>query len=377
MARRSQRKAAQRGADATGPAAHAPSAPEIRLVATTLSGNSEELVADALRSVVDWVDVCLLIDTGITDTTRERAREVAGDKLVVRTLAWTNDFAAARNFALDAAAECGGDWAVTLDTDERLDVGAIDVRAVLARATEGVFYVSDAARTYVKERFFRLPTKARWSGPTHESFPAYQAGARTLEGVTFTELAKSKEAYQRKFERDAEVLARYTAEHPTDPRWWFYLGESHRHLGHHQAAAEAYDRCAALRGWDEESAWACYRAADCMLQLGRPAEAIDRCAAGLARHAGIAELAWLAGYACYQLNRDAQAIHWSKLAVVHGLFRGDGAAIQRIGFRHPSALWEGPYDVMRWAFKRLGNVAAMNEAELLYQAAKKAREATA
>ena len=39
------------------------------IVATMLSGNSEPLVADAVRSVIEWVDMFLLIDTGITDHT--------------------------------------------------------------------------------------------------------------------------------------------------------------------------------------------------------------------------------------------------------------------------------------------------------------------
>ncbi len=345
----------------------------MRIVATTLFGNNEAIVADALRSVVDWVDVCLVIDTGASDGTLARAREIAGTKLVERTLAWTDDFAAARNFALDAATELGGDWAVTLDTDERLVIGEADVRAELARATEGVLYVANETHAYVKERFFKLPTQVRWRGPTHEAFEAYRVGFRTLARVTFRELSKPPEAYRRKFERDVATLARHSAEHPDDPRWLFYLGESHRNLGHNEEAVEAYDRCAALRGWDEESAIACYRAAECLAALGRPQDALDRCVAGLARHAGVAELAWLAGYLCYQLGRDAQAVYWAQLAICHGRFRGDGDAIPRIGFRDPPALWEGPYDVLRWAEQRRGNAAAARDAERLWAEAKEAR----
>ena len=54
------------------------------IVSTTLTGSNREIIADALRSVVDWVDWCLVIDTGISDDTLEIARAVVGDKLVVR-----------------------------------------------------------------------------------------------------------------------------------------------------------------------------------------------------------------------------------------------------------------------------------------------------
>src|SRR6188768_531793 len=94
----------------------------MRIVTTTLTGNSESIIADALRSVVDWVDVCLVIDTGVSDGSLRRAREIAGSKYAQRTFTWSDDFAAARNFALDAARDLGGTWAVTLDTDERLEL---------------------------------------------------------------------------------------------------------------------------------------------------------------------------------------------------------------------------------------------------------------
>ena len=347
----------------------------MRIVSTTLTGNNESIIEDALRSVVDWVDACLVVDTGATDESLQRARAIAGDKLVVRRLEWRNDFAAARNFCLDAASELGFDWAVTLDTDERLHLGALQVRSELERATEGVLYVGDAGHHYVKERFFRLPARERWSGPTHEAFAAYKVGCRTLDGITFSELAKSAEDYQRKFRRDAQALASHTAANPGDPRWHFYLGESHRNLREHEQAVAAYDRCAALKGWDEESAWACYRAAECLCALERYEDALNRLTVGLARHAGIAELAWLAGFVCYRLGRDAQAVYWAQMAIVHGSFRGDEAAIPRIGFRDPVGLWEGPYDVLRWAEKRRGNGQAADDAERLWAQAKATREA--
>ena len=346
----------------------------VQVIATLLTGNSEAIVADAIGSVIDWVDALLLIDTGVTDGTLERARDAAGSKLVRRVFAWTGDFSAARNFALETATALGADWAVTIDSDERLVLGGLDVRAELARAQESVLHVFDAHRTYVKERFFKLPAAARWRGPTHETFPTAPHHSRTLEGMRFDELPKSPEALQRKLERDALLLAAYAQQHPDEPRWPFYLGESLSQLGRPELAIQAYERCAALRGWDEESAWACYQAADCLCKLGRFEAALDRCVQGLARHAGIAELAWLAGYACYQLGRYVQARYWAELATVHGAFRGDAAAIGRLGFRDPPALWEGPYDLLRWSAKKLGNTEAAQAAEQLWLAAKAARE---
>jgi hypothetical protein len=345
----------------------------VRLVSTTLTGDSAGIIGDALRSVVGWVDRCLVVDTGVTDATLDVAREVAGDKLVVRRFAWVNDFSAARNFALDAAHEAGGDWSVTVDTDERIESAGVDVPALLERTKAGCLMVTHADGTYAKERFFRLPAQARFRGPTHESFPAYDVGCETLPEVRFAELRKTPEQYRAKFERDAALLADHTRAHPDDPRWHYYLGDALQALDRHEDAVAAFDACTALRGWDEESAWAQYRAAECHCALGRWDAAVDACALGLARHAGIAELAWLAGFASYRAGRHAQAVCWSRSAIALGCFRGCGQDVKRIGFRNPGALWEGPYDVLRFALAALGDEAGAREAEATHAQAKQAR----
>jgi hypothetical protein len=63
------------------------------------------------------------------------------------------------------------------------------------------------------------------------------------------------------------------------------------------------------------------------------------------------------------------------MAVVNGLYDGAGAGFPRKSFRNPTALYEGPYDVLRWTFKELGNKAATDEAAREFEAAKQAREA--
>ena len=98
------------------------------------------------------------------------------------------------------------------------------------------------------------------------------------------------------------------------------------------------------------------------------------CAVGLARHAGLAELHWLAAYASWQAGRAAQAVYWAQQSIALGRFAGSGATVPRIGFRHPPALWEGPYDVLRFALRHLGDDASADEAERLYEEAKAMRE---
>src|SRR5512139_1327654 len=147
------------------------------IVSTTLTGSNADVIGDALASVVAQVDRCIVIDTGAKDDTLEVARRVAGDKLLVREFPWKNDFAAARNFALDAAGAAGAQWAVTVDTDERMvfDTG-VDLREALAATSAKVLLVGDSYGSYAKERIIRLPTTVRWAGPTHEALTGQRPG---------------------------------------------------------------------------------------------------------------------------------------------------------------------------------------------------------
>jgi tetratricopeptide (TPR) repeat protein len=345
------------------------------IVSTTLTGSNADIIGEALASVLGQVDRCIVIDTGAADATLDVARQVAGERLMVREFPWRNDFAAARNFALEAATGAGADWAVTLDTDERMvfDEG-FDLRAALAATAAKVLHVGYFDGSYAKERIVRLPTVMRWSGPTHEALLGQQHGdSELLPGVHFRELPKDEGALKRKFERDIAVLRKHLKTHSREPRWLYYLGASHQDLGQWAAAIDAYRACAALGGWAEEGAWACYRAAECCCKQQRWKEAIEFCARGLAIRPATAELAWLAGYAANQAGRHEDAIAWSNMAIVNGIYQGAGGTFPRISFRHPPALFEGPYDVLREVFKALGNAEAAAEAEQEYERARQAR----
>ncbi|MBI2388324.1 MAG: glycosyltransferase [Deltaproteobacteria bacterium] len=346
------------------------------IISTTLTGSNQDTIGEALASVVAQVDRCLVIDTGARDRTLEVARETVGDKLLVREFPWVNDFGAARNFALEAAADAGGTWAITVDTDERMIFQpGVDLRARLGRTRANVLLVPYENGYYTKERVIRLPAAVSWKGPTHEVLAGQRAGqTEVLDGVRFRELPKDEESAVKKFQRDAAILARYTEEHPDDPRWFYYLGASLHDLKRYDEAIVAFRKCFRLGGWPEESAWAAYRAAECHCALEQWDAAVETCALGLALRPMTAELAWLAGWASYKAARHDDAIAWSKMAIANGLHEGAGKRFKRIGFRYPPGLYEGPYDVLRHSFSALGDTAAAKAAEREFAAAKRARE---
>ncbi len=48
----------------------------MKVALTTLTGNNEDIIGEALSSVVGRVDICLVIDTGVTDHSLEIARSI-------------------------------------------------------------------------------------------------------------------------------------------------------------------------------------------------------------------------------------------------------------------------------------------------------------
>ncbi len=221
----------------------------------------------------------------------------------------------------------------------------------------------------------------RWVGRVHEALVGAGPGeAKVLPGAYFWELKKSPEAFEAKLVRDLAILQEETRDKPDDPRWWYYLGQTLEGLARHEEAVAPFRRCAELPGWDEQAAWAAYKGAECLCALRDYPAAVALCAQGLARQAGSPELAWLAGWCCYQQGKILEAIHWEQMAIALGSVEGcnvgaGSAASSRISFRHLPAWYEGPYDVLRYAYARLGDAAAADCAQQQYERALRARQA--
>ncbi len=347
-----------------------------KIVATILSGNSESIIEPALQSVVDWVDEVCLIDTGITDDTVQRCRTIAREKLTLRSFPWCNDFAAARNEALRIALERGATWAMTLDTDERIEFpgyrSQVQLLKDLESSSEVVSWMLPAQDgSYVKERFVRIPTHLQWRGRTHEAlFGATLAERKVLDGGSFWEAAKSPEEHDRKLQRDLVILLEETTASPRTARNWFYLGQTYEGLQQYRQAVEAFDRCIRLDDWADESSWACYMAARCLVALNEYREAEEYCALGMSRKPTMAELPWLAGWCCFQRGAITDAITWSQISI--GLAQNTRARIEAT-FRYMPAWYEGPYDVLRYAYLRLDAPQLSRQAEVDYQNTQVAR----
>ncbi|MBK8976303.1 MAG: glycosyltransferase family 2 protein [Planctomycetes bacterium] len=143
-----------------------------RLSLCAIVRDERELLPECLRRARGVCDELVVVDTGSVDGTPELAAAAGARVLHVP---WADDFAAARNAALDAAR---GDWVLVLDADERLsadagprlreaisrpDALAFDLR-VRCRVGDGERY---GPEVWVTRLFRRLPG-VRYAGRIHE-----------------------------------------------------------------------------------------------------------------------------------------------------------------------------------------------------------------
>lgn len=338
-----------------------------------------EMLLDAMRSVSADVDTYIILLFGDGALDEGSVRAAVGDRVVVRRYEVGTSTDDLRNAYIQIATELGFDWAMTLDADERVHLEEVNIREELARTDADIILsdfrpdVTQGHVTYPKERFFRLPCRDRFLGDVHECMPPVHGKQQKLEGIWFTEIQKSPDQIQAKLQRIVLELTKKSQEEPNNPRTWYYLADALQALDRDEEALKAFGTCADLRGWDEESAWACFRAGIILEKHGKYRKALDICAAGITRHPGIAELCWFAGHVCLRLGCFEHAVHWSEMAVINGTVLGRGKEIVRIGWRVERGLTAGPFEVMREAYRALGNTEKEQECIRILKAIEEGR----
>lgn len=187
-------------------------------------------LGSCLESVRGWADEIVVVDTGSTDGTQSIAR-AAGARL--RSIAWVDDFASARNAALSA---CTGKWVLSLDADEIISGSAPGALRRLVRCSDDL----DALSVLIKERsgpdrrglaghrelkLFRSD-RVRWAGRVHErlvrtepdgTVPRFEELSDDLLTLIHSGYS-SPDAIRRKSARNARLGAIELAEVLADPR---------------------------------------------------------------------------------------------------------------------------------------------------------------
>ncbi|GIV05111.1 MAG: hypothetical protein KatS3mg016_0686 [Fimbriimonadales bacterium] len=263
----------------------------VKITLSMIARNEAPYLEDCLKSVQGVVDEIVLVDTGSDDDT-PRIAERFGAKVI--RAEWHNDFAAARNIALQHST---GDWILVLDADERLTPESKQAILNAARHPQFVGYYleilneirdGDIFMHRIVRLFRRLPG-LRWEGAIHEQITpslVERQGRIATVHAQIRHLGYRGEIMTRrdKIRRNIEIIQRQLEREPDDLFHKFNLANTYFTAGEYeQAAYWAEQVCPYLRG-DEDYAgqiWADWIGA--LLNLQRYEEALQVGADALAR----------------------------------------------------------------------------------------------
>lgn len=232
--------------------------------------NEAPVIERCIASIRPWISAWAIVDTGSTDGTQDKIRELLADlpgELIERP--W-QDFATNRNQALELARQYG-EYALIHDADQILE-GAPG--AEFPDRLEGPGYYIRLQLTghefeYSGARILRLDQPWRWKGVLHE-YPALdpQPILPLLPGlcaIGYPGGARSRRPQRDKYLDDVAVLRAALRKEPDNARYVFYLGQSLRDAGEIAPAIKAYRKRAAMPGWAEETWYSLFQVA-CLLE---------------------------------------------------------------------------------------------------------------
>ncbi|MGR8978774.1 MAG: glycosyltransferase [Gammaproteobacteria bacterium] len=213
--------------------------------------NEEKFLEPCLVSIRDLVDETVIVDTGSTDRTREIALEYGAK---VYEFKWSDDFAAARNFALNLT---HGQWILYIDADERVRPGELDVlRERLSDDSYMAYTVHLHPRkgftSYPELRIFRNDPRIRFQGRMHENIWPGIHLYRSQEGgrIGASEVILDHEGYEgdqhHKHQRNLPLLRKALQEDPERIFSWCHLANVYLALGKERSARKAWNKALGL-----------------------------------------------------------------------------------------------------------------------------------
>ncbi len=198
-----------------------------------IARDEEATIGTTIKSVLALVDEIIVVDTGSRDNTAIIAE---GYGARVLDAPWEDDFAAARNRAIDAA---GGDWILVLDADEYLQsVRPVDFQRLLHAPRVAAYtldVVDDSGREVPgggnRVRLFRNHPLLRFSYPIHDNVEAglgaycRATGHEVVaSGLTVINEGLGAERAQQAARRKQRILRLARRERPDEPYFAYLNG---------------------------------------------------------------------------------------------------------------------------------------------------------
>jgi len=234
--------------------------------------NEEECLEGCLESVKD-LDEIVILDTGSTDKTCKIARKYT-DRVYENEYKWNDDFAEARNLS---KSKCTKDWILTIDADERLEIGGIEKirKALNANPKNSVdFHIvsSDGKMSHYQPRLYKNAESIYWKGAIHNYLNIAEGNRKDIKIIY-----GHSSSHKADPNRALRILQKVVNKDPNLMREVFYLGREYSYRSNWVMALHWLNRYILNWIWAPELAEAYLLIAKCHWYLQEGNKARDAC----------------------------------------------------------------------------------------------------
>lgn len=272
---------------------------------------NEEAMLGACLDSVKGADEIVVLDTGSTDSTADVA-VAHGARVFVNAYKWKDDFADARNAALDLSF---GDWILSIDADETLEEGGIEkIRAVLQAIEAGQFQNDRAFNIYLKNsaggshlypRLFKRGV--RFTGASHEVPDECITRTTDLQVLPITINYGSSPAHAADPDLDLRILLKVvtkSGKKKFPPRMIYYLAREYFYRSNWKDAMGWFNAYIGAAVWFPEKSDAYLLLARCLWVTGKAEEARENCMKAIMINANFKEALRFMGEMSWPENKE-------------------------------------------------------------------------
>jgi glycosyltransferase involved in cell wall biosynthesis len=234
------------------------------IVLVMIVKNEEHVIQRSLEAALPAVDAWVIVDTGSTDSTMDKIREISqrlGVPGQLHQRPWVN-FGHNRSEALALAREAHGSgwWSLMLDADDILAAPSRDQRNFQFNPLAQCYTIGIRRGTlsYRRPILFNNAMSWKFAGAVHEyaECPGCPPGSQQLPlPETFSLDARCEGARSQdplKYQKDAELLEKELEQNPSNTRNMFYAAQSWRDAGNREKAKFWYIKRYEAGGWAQE-----------------------------------------------------------------------------------------------------------------------------
>ncbi len=269
--------------------------------------NEEKTLARCLESAGGLADEIIVVDTGSDDGTPAIAAQCGA----VHSFAWTDDFAAARNYAFSLAS---GDYLFWLDADDVLPPSEREkfpaLRALLEEAPDAVLCPYEVGgAVFYRERFLRRAANFSWRGRVHECI-------EVRGNVVRFDLRISHRGEALHTARNLQIYRKWAEEEPLAGRDLFYFGRELSDGGEYKEAEAVLTRFLQGGGWYVNKIEACKTLSLCLLKTRGAAASLAPLYRSLEYGAPRASVLCEIAARLSSLARPREAVFWYRAAML-------------------------------------------------------------